>query len=275
MSFLPADYHLHTHNSGDSEAPMKDMVESAISKGLTEMCFTEHMDLDFPITEQVPEGLFTLDIPPYEKDLFSYREEYKDRIAIKYGIELGLQPQILADNKAIIQNHGFDFVIGSVHLLDHKDPYYYSNYWSAQDEDSVIRRYFESTLENIKLFSDFDVLGHLDYIVRYTPSKGADYSYFKYKDIIDEILSLLIEMKKGLDLNTKALVSGNENPNPGIDILKRYHELGGRIITFGSDAHVPDGVAGCFDKAKDIALKCGFDSYYTFTKRVPCANTLN
>ena len=268
---LPSDYHMHTHNSGDSEAPMKDMIESAIKCGLSEICFTEHMDLDFPITESVPEGTFTLDIPSYKKELFSYRQKYQDTISIKYGIELGLQSQIIAQNSRVISDNDFDFVIGSIHLLDHADPYY-PEFWEGRDEESVIRRYFFSTLENIKFFSDFDVLGHLDYIVRYTPTHGAGYSYSKYKEEIDAILSYLAEHDKGLDLNTKSLTRGGADSNPNADILSRFRELGGHIITFGSDAHTPDEVAGCFERAREIAVSCGFDSYYTFDKRVPTAH---
>lgn len=270
---LPSDYHMHTHNSGDSTAPMKDMIESAISCGLSEICFTEHMDLDFPINENVSEGTFTLDIPSYSKELFSYKEEYKEKISIKYGIELGLQTQIVKENSQIIKDNNFDFVIGSIHLLDHEDPFY-PEIWKGRNEEDIIRRYFVATLENLKAFSDFDVLGHLDYIVRYTPTKGAGYSYSKYKDEIDAILSYLVENGKGLDLNTKSLTKGAIEPNPNSEILKRFNELGGKIITFGSDAHDPSGVAGCFDKAREIALNCGFTSYYTFENREPVANPL-
>ncbi len=270
MYKLPADYHMHSNHSGDSDTPMKDMIESAIKRGLSEICFTEHMDLDFPVTIEVPEGLFTLDIPAYKRDLFSYKEKYKDKITIKYGIELGLQMQITDTNSALIKENDFDFVIGSIHLLDKKDPFY-PKAWEGRDEKEVIKRYFESTLENIQAFNDYDCLGHLDYIVRYAPSGAPYYSYNMYKEIIDEILVTLVKNGKGLDLNTKALFRGSKEPNPPADVLKRFYELGGRIITFGADAHTPEGIAGSFDKAREIAMNCGFTEYYTFDKRVPSA----
>ena len=141
----------------------------------------------------------------------------------------------------------------------------------GRDEKEVIKRYFESTLENIQAFNDFDCLGHLDYIVRYAPSGAPYYSYNMYKEIIDEILVTLVKNGKGLDLNTKALFRGSKEPNPPADVLRRFHELGGRIITFGADAHTPEGIAGSFDKACEIAMNCGFTEYYTFDKRVPSA----
>ncbi|SFB75991.1 histidinol-phosphatase HisJ family protein [Butyrivibrio sp. YAB3001] len=267
---LPADYHLHTHHSGDSSAPMKDMIESAISHGLGEICFTEHMDMDFPVFKDVPKDTFTLIVPPYHDEVSFYQNEYKDKINIKYGVELGLQPQIKDINRKFINDNDFDFVIGSIHLVDKKDPYYYPDYWEKENEDQVIARYFELTIECLQDFDDFDVLGHLDYIVRYTPSKGANYSYDKYKELIDEILRIIIKKGKGLDFNSKALFYGG-SPNPNPDILRRYKELGGEIITFGSDAHVPEGIAGAFDKMRDIALSCGFDHYYTYEKKTPSA----
>ncbi len=272
-TLLPADYHMHSNHSGDSYTPMKDIVESSIERGLFEICFTEHMDLDFPILEDVPEGKFTLNIPSYKKELFSLKEIYKDQITIKYGIELGLQPQIADINSNLIRENDFDFVIGSVHLVDKMDPYY-PDCWEGKDEDSVVKRYFELSLENIGLFNDFDVLGHLDYIIRYTPSHGANYSYYKYKEIIDEILKTLVEKGKGLDLNTQSMFRGGSFTNPNADILKRFKELGGEIITFGSDAHKTESVGGCFERAKEIALDCGFDSYFTFDKRVPTGHKL-
>ncbi len=272
-TYLPADYHMHSDHSGDSSTPMEDMIKSSIEKGLSEICFTEHMDMDFPILEDVPKDKFTLDIPSYKEELFALRDKYKDKITVRYGIELGLQPQIVDINNKIIKENDFDFCIGSVHLVDKMDPYYPSC-WEGKNEEDVIRRYFELTQENISLFSDFDVLGHLDYIIRYTPSHGAGYSYAKYKDYIDKVLKVLVQKKKGLDINTQSMFRGGSFTNPNSDIIKRFKELGGEIITFGSDAHITEAVAGCFEKAKEIAKDCGFDSFYTFEKRVPTRHQL-
>ena len=271
---LPADYHMHSSNSGDCDTPMKDMIESAISHGLSEICFTDHMDLDFQILEELPKGTFDLDIPTYHNEVLSYQKEYQDKITIKYGIELGLQSHLVSENANVIKSNDFDFVIGSIHLVDKKDPYY-PYLWADANEYDIIRRFFELTLENVRLFDDFDVLGHLDYIVRYAPSGAPDYSYEVYKDVIDEILKVLVGKGKGLDLNTKAaLFKGGAETNPSKEILKRFHELGGRIITFGSDAHVPVGIASSFDRAVTIAKECGFQEYYTFEKRTPTAHKL-
>ena len=270
---MQADYHMHTHNSGDSTAPMDAMIESAISLGLDEICFTEHMDMDFPISEEVPKDTFLLDTKSYYEEVMKYKDLYSDRITIKFGVELGLQPHLAERIREYVISFPFDFVIGSIHLLDGMDPYYPA-FWNNKKEEDVIRRYFEYTLENIESIKDFDVLGHLDYITRYAPGSPFRYDYELFKDIIDEILKKLIAKGKGLDFNTSSMFKGAENPNPSPVILKRYKELGGSIITFGSDAHTPKAVAGCFDKAREIAVSCGFSKYCTYEKRVLTSNSL-
>ena len=124
-------------------------------------------------------------------------------------------------------------------------------------------------LENIKKFSNFDVYGHLDYVIRYGATKDADYSYDKYKDILDKILEALLEKEKGLEINTGGLKSGLKDLHPCMDILKRYRALGGEIITVGSDAHNASCIGDSFDRAASVLLECGFQYYTIFDKRVP------
>ncbi len=270
----PADYHMHSHNSGDSKAPMEAMIEASIKKGLKEICFTEHMDMDYPPLPDLPKDPFILDISSYKKELSEYRDKYSDKISIKYGIEVGMQTQIADDNTRLIAENDFDFVIASIHLVDRKDPFY-PDFWSADSVENIYRRFFSQTLENIKLFKDFDVLGHLDYISRYAPKGDTTYSYERFKDQIDEILLYLIENGKGLDVNSKVLgYSDTLDPNPCPAALRRFYELGGRVITFGSDAHKPESVGAGFDKIRKIALDAGFTEYYTFDKRIPTAHKI-
>lgn len=267
-----ADYHMHSEHSGDSTAPMRSMIESSIQNGLSEICFTEHMDLDYPDGPDNPAGCFEIDADAYRADFLKCKEEYKDRIDLHFGIELGLQPHITSENAEFLSKYPFEFVIGSNHLCHGQDPYYPS-YYEGRPYDAAIEEFFACTLENIKCFHDFDVLGHLDYIVRYIP-KPYDYNFEKFSDIIDEILKILISESKGLDVNTKSFQSGMNEPNPCGGILARFYELGGRIITFGSDAHKPEHVAYSFERARQTALKAGFTSYCTFASRKPVFHDL-
>ncbi len=265
---IHADCHLHSHHSGDSESSMESMIEAGIAAGLDCMCFTEHNDFDYPDCPDMPSEKWLLNVDSYLYELISMRDRYGDKMKILFGLELGMQPVCMRQDAIIAKSHEFDFIIGSSHVVDSMDPYFPA-YWEGKTEQEGIRRYFESELENIKKHSNFDVYGHLDYVVRYSASKDRDYHYSTYSDIIDEILKTLIEKGKGIELNTGGIKSGMQDFHPCRDILKRYLELGGEILTIGSDAHTPDHVADYFDRACEALKECGFKYYTVFEKRNP------
>ena len=264
------DYHLHTAFSGDSDTPMEEMILKGIELGLTGMCFTEHNDFDYPVTEECPAGKFEVNPDSYLYDLIKYKEKYADQINVLFGVELGLQPHIAKRNAAFAKAHEYDFIIASSHMCNGQDPYY-PEFFEGKTLEEAYREYYISILDNIKVFSNFDVYGHLDYIFRYGPGKEGIFSYGKYQDIIDKILDKLISDGKGIELNTKTLgdtkITGPGENVPCIAILRRYKELGGEIITVGSDAHTPDKIAANYDTAVSILSGCGFKYYTTFEKR--------
>lgn len=265
---ITADYHVHSYFSGDSDTPMEQMIQSAIARGLKHICFTEHQDFDFPyeMTKDKP-GMWDLNADSYLYELLSMRDKYESQIKIHFGVELGMQPQCVRKNLIFAREHEYDFIIASSHICNGIDPYYPA-FYEGRSEEEAYREYFESILTNVKLYNNFDVYGHLDYVVRYGPNKDKNYSYEAYKDVIDPILSYLIENEKGIEINTAGLVKGLNNPNPSKDIIKRYRELGGEIITIGSDSHMPDTLGAHFDKAAEILTDCGFKYYCVFEKRI-------
>lgn len=265
---ITADYHLHSSFSGDSTAPMEDMIRQGIRLGLTHMCFTEHNDFDYPAEPGQPSDIFEVNTDSYLYELIRLREKYAGQIRINFGIELGLQPQLMRRNSVYAKSYDFDFIIGSSHVCNHKDPYYPS-FYEGRSEEEAYREYFSSIIENIRKFSNFDIYGHLDYVVRYGPNKDRDYSYEKYQELFDTILSLLIEKGKGLELNTGGIKSGMRDFHPCSAVLKRYRELGGEIITIGSDAHDPSRIAEHFERAANVLKECGFRYYTIFEKRLP------
>ena len=111
-------------------------------------------------------------------------------------------------------------------------------------------------------------------MVRYGKTKDKDYSYEKYRDLIDPVLEKLIQMGKGIEVNTGAIRHQLKELNPCNGILKRYRELGGEIITIGSDAHEPSYVAYGFDRAAEVLKGCGFQYYTTFERRIPTFHKL-
>lgn len=270
---VTADYHLHSAFSGDSTAPMEAMILRAIDAGLTEMCFTEHMDLDYPVTLDTPPGFFEANLDACLFDLLRYRETYADRIKIRFGIELGMQPHLAVQNARIAKAFDFDFIIASTHIVNHMDPYLPSYFEGRSDEEGY-RAYFEEILLCMETFSDFDVYGHIDYVIRYGKSRDADYSYEKYQDLFDRMIDLLLEKGKGIECNTGGLRKGLKEVHPCTEFLRRYRKRGGSIITVGSDAHTPADIAADFDRAADALSACGFTHYCTFEKRIPRFHSL-
>ena len=258
------DTHMHSQFSGDSEAPQEEMISSAIEKGLAGICFTDHLDIDYP---EEPD-IFLLELPNYTSSVLAYQEKYAAKLPVRLGIELGLQPHLAALYTDILSQYPFDFVIGSSHVVHGFDPYY-AAFYEKRTEKAAYREYFESILENIESYHDFDVYGHLDYVVRYGPYRILFYTYEAYADIIDEILRKLISMGKGIEVNTAGFKYGLGHPNPTEAVLLRYHELGGEILTLGADAHAPEHVAYAFDRLPQILRHAGFRYFTVFTGRKP------
>ncbi len=259
------DSHMHSRFSADSDASMHEMIEKSIDKGLKHITFTEHMDYDFPKEYNL---LFEFDLDSYFKEIANYKNFYKNDIDIHYGIEIGLMPHLGKQYNKLLNSYEFDFVIASSHLVYNKDPYY-PDFWEGISEEDGYTKYFESLYENICIYENFDVYGHLDYIVRYGPNKNKNYSYEKYQSLIEPILKKIIELGKGIEVNSAGYKYGLDTTNPSLDVLKKYKEFGGKIITIGSDAHCPEHIAYDFEKTANLIKCAGFNEYAFFTNRTP------
>lgn len=270
---ITADCHLHSSFSGDSETPMEAMVLQGIAQGLTAMCFTEHNDFGYPGYPGYPADSFLLDTDSCLCGLTRLKEKYAGQIRLLFGVELGLQPEVMRENTAYARSHAFDFIIGSSHICHGKDPYF-PGFFEGREEEEAYREYFMSVLENVRQFSDFDVYGHLDYIVRYGPEKDRNYSYFKYRDVLDEILNAILEKGKGLEVNTGGLDRGIRDLHPCADLLRRYRALGGEIVTVGSDSHDALHIGAHFGRAAAVLRECGFRYYCVFEQRIPAFHRL-
>lgn len=271
---IQADMHMHTWFSTDSEACPRDMADEAVRKGLKSICFTDHFDKDD--LEWGEEGIF--DVDAYFVEMQKLQEEYAGKLNIRIGIELGLRTYLKDYYEELTKKYPFDFVIGSVHNVPYKkdaegnilytDPAAEKLFTDRTDKEAY-RLMMETTLENVRTSDCFQTLGHLDYVVRYGKSREKEYSYTDYADIIDEILKLLIEKEMGLEVNSAGLKYGLPFAHPHPDVLKRYRELGGEIITIGADAHKPEHIAYDFAKAEEILKSCGFKYYTEFFEQKP------
>ena len=257
-----ADFHIHTCFSGDSEANVDSIIQRAISKGLKHIAITDHNDFEFE------DGKFELDIEKYYEYMTNKKIEYKDKINLSVGIECGLEPRFADRINKLMSSYEFDFVIGSSHVINGRDPYYKEYFENRPVHDAMVE-YLESIIENIHIFNDFDVYGHLDYMMRYAPVSPEEkrYNYNEYGELFDKILTTLISKGKGIEINTSPLRSGLTDTNPNMQVIKRYKELGGKIITIGSDAHKPEDVGANFNDAKKLLTDAGFSHFNVFSGR--------
>ena len=257
-----ADFHIHTCFSGDSEANVDAVIQSAISKGMKHMAITDHNDFEFE------NGKFELDIEKYFEYMSKKKIEYKDQITLSIGIECGLEPRFADRIEKLLSSYDFDFVIGSSHVINGRDPYYKEYFEDRPVHDAMVE-YLESIIENIQIFNNFDVYGHLDYMMRYAPVSPEEkrYNYNEYGELFDKILNTLISKDKGIEINTSPLRSELADTNPNIQVIKRYKELGGQIITIGSDSHKPEDVGANFDDAKKLLLDADFSHFNIFSGR--------
>ena len=223
------DFHIHSSLSFDSDTPATDIALAAKQKGLLEICFTDHWDY--------------LPRPTDKHDLFSledYSRAYDslevEGLKIRKGIELGLNDWNMDECQGVLSARHFDFVIGSVHYADGFDPYY-KEYWEGKSAEVAYRRYLEQELKCIQLHKDFDVLGHLTYVCK-TPQNPfrTQIKYDECREIADEIMKALIRGGKGMEVNTSGVDKG-VGLIPSMDYVRRFRELGGEIITVGSDSH--------------------------------------
>ena len=259
------DYHLHSSVSFDSESSALSMALAAKDAGLSEICFTDHCDYNSDKTK--PHN--PIDLREYEA---AYGTLTVPDIKIKRGFEFGLTDWNTAELKNMLKSRPFDFVIGSVHFVDGADPYD-EEYWLGKTEREAYLGYLERIYECIGIHDDFDVLGHLTYVSRsiYNPTKNL-LEYSDYSDVCDEIFKTLIKKDKGIEINTSAKNSLGVLL-PSRDFVMRFRELGGKIITVGSDAHSPERVGQHIDEAIALARDV-FGYVCTFDNRTPIFNKL-
>ena len=274
------DSHMHTHFSTDSEAPMEEMIVSAIQKGLTNICFTDHQDFDYPDMPDLPEGAFMLDVDSYRKEWNSLRDRYEgEKVSLpdgttapfhlRFGVECGMQKCCADKNSQLVSAHPFDFVIASQHLCGGMDAYYPEFHQLYPDTAAIFHQYLEETYENIQAFPNFDSLGHLDYMIRYCTSIGQTYDMKNEEEIIRAILEYLIKKDKALEVNSASYRKGMSEPNPRREVLSIYKEMGGKLLTIGSDAHNPHDIAADFNRVSDLLTSIGFQEYVLYEKHTP------
>lgn len=258
-----ADYHMHSQFSNDSKTPMEDMVQRAVSLGLDEICFTEHMDYGV--------GVAPCDYEAYLAGLAAAREAFGARIRIRTGIEFGVQRHTVALHKADFDRYPFDFVILSCHEIDNKGFWRYE-LQRDHTQDEYQRMYYEAIYDVMRAYRDYSVLGHLDGIKRYDPN--PPYPDEKILPLVEKILRQAIADGKGIEVNTSSFRYRLPDLTPSRRILELYRDLGGQILTLGSDAHEPSHLADHIPEVRETLREIGFRQFCTFERMRPVFHEL-
>lgn len=260
MSIIKCDMHTHTGFSDDCYIPMEDMLESAAESGVRTLAVTDHYDPGYPD----PEFPFLIDFARYQKELSAAKEQYADRMEILSGLEAGIMHGQFEAANEVIDAFPYDFILGSFHCHRGEDLYTYD--YTAVDGPALLENFYIYMHDCLRGFDNYDVVGHFSILDRYI---GKLYDYSPFEDIIDEILKLIVQKGKGIEINTSSFKYGTGTWLPRESILRKYRELGGEILTFGSDAHAPEYYRFHFDDAAELARSLGYKYHCIFRERKP------
>lgn len=263
------DYHVHTEFSGDCSVPMEEIVLAAIQDGLKEICFTDHLDYDS--TEGSDD--FTFSSAIYKEAIEQLKEKYSHEITIKMGVEIGLQPHVLEKNSAFLASENFDFALASMHCCERMD-FYLGDFFNAYDSLGAIEHYYDELFKMITCYQDYSVLGHLDIYKRYNP-ESLKIPFSRYDHLVEKVLKCAIKDEKGIEINTSGLRGDLREGLPSWEIVEMYKELGGRIITLGSDSHGSETLCANFEEVLRGLTDRGFKDIYRFDRMKPIEVSIN
>ena len=233
------DSHMHTKFSADSRMTASEALTRAAVLNFG-VVFTEHFD--YGVTNE--DGEFTFDPA-------AYMNEYKNLRGTncRLGVEVGLRKSARVANEKFLAQADFDFVIGSIHLVDDLD-IYYPDFYADKDKATAYRKYFQQMAEEVEV-ADFDALGHIDYICRAAPYDNPEIDYPTFRAEIDAVLKIIVVREKILELNTRRF-NDSRAIRELVPVYKKYRDLGGRFVTIGSDAHRVAAIGNYFAQALDF-----------------------
>ena len=217
------------------------------------------------------EPFANVDYPRYMAKLREMQDLYGDRISIKIGLEFGVQTHTIPQFEALFHRYPFDFIILSIHQVEDKE-FWTQDFQRGRTQQEYNERYYEEMLEVVKKYKDYSVLGHMDLITRY--DEAGIYPFEKIKPLVEEILKIVITDGKGIELNTSYHRYGLKDTTPSVEILKLYRDLGGSILTLGSDSHKPEHLGTYIKEGKKILRDLGFTRFCTYERMRPVFHEL-
>lgn len=280
-----ADYHLHCEYSDDSNEPMENQIQEAITLGLDEMCFTDHVDYGIKRDWDDPEGIIirhavehgkevdlvlaNVNYPKYFEALNMYQKKYASSISIKKGLEFGIQSITVDAYEKLYASYqdDLDFILFSMHQVNNLE-FWTQDFQKEKTQKQYNDEYYKEIYQTMQMFHHYSCLAHLDLLARY--DENGIYPFENEKDIIAEILKYAIRDGKGIEINTSSWKYGLKDTQPSRAILKLYKDLGGKIITVGSDAHETKYLASHIKDAYAILKnEIGINEICTFDHMQP------
>lgn len=281
------DYHIHCEFSDDSTEKMERQTEQAVSVGLDEICFTDHVDYGIKRDWDDPRGILyrggdgansspdelspvaNVDYPKYFAKIDAMRERFGDRIRIRAGLEFGIQSITVDSFEKLYERYEdrLDFILFSMHQVDNKE-FWNQEFQKGRTQQEYNELYYKEILKTMKMYSHYSVLAHLDLLCRY--DQAGIYPFEKTEDLVAEILKIAIRDGKGIEINTSSWKYGLPDTQPSRAILRLYKDLGGKIVTIGSDAHAAAYVGSHVDEAQRILKEeIGIGEICTFVHMKP------
>ncbi len=259
------DVHMHSEHSHDSECLLADISATAEKKGVDIVCITDHCDIEF-CDEIDVEDIIAKSIADAKL------HNQNSKVEILSGVEIGEAIWNTQAAEKIVALEGLDQIIGSVHAVryaGYTQPYSAIDFsiFTEQELAAYLEAYFDDVLE-MAATAEFDILAHLTCPLRYINGKYArGVDCHAYQDKIEKILSHIIKREIALEVNTSTCGSKYNEFMPEEWIVKLYKDMGGQLVTCGSDAHVAENIAHEFGRLYNMLIKCGFHEVCYFKDR--------
>lgn len=211
---------------------------------------TDHMDLGL-----YEDGRFTFNVDEFFEEYSEYRSE-----KLLLGIEIGMRNDYESQNRKIAEGYSFDYVLGSIHVVNGYD-IFYDEYYAEKSKKMAYEEYLDFMLNCLKTHDFIDCLGHIDYIARYGRYDDKEIYYDEHREYIDEVLRYAVKKGISLEVNTRRIDDKKAYLNL-LKIYKRFKELGGKTVTIGSDSHRASDIEKGLKEACEIVKEANLIPVY-------------
>ncbi|MEN8224056.1 MAG: histidinol-phosphatase [Bacteroidota bacterium] len=268
-------YNFHTHTSYcDGSSEPEKYVEAAVGYGLKSLGFSGHA----PVSLENSFAIQDMDsLASYCNDILKLKNKYKDQINIYLALEADFIPGITFDFADFRQDHGLDYIIGSVHLVKAKNEKMWfidgadRNRWInglTIDFEGDIKEAVKAYYSQISLMAESqkpDVIGHLDKVKMHNREEFFSVDDPWHLKLVRESLEVIREMDAIVEINTRGLYKKRTNSLfPGLQIIKLMKELN-IPVTISADAHKPVEVGMLLDEAAQALISAGYKEVYIFS----------